>query len=115
MDWFPGLKPQENANNLSKNDLISTQGATFCLWWNLSLIPRKATQTRSSTGSKALWDAEKFVEADAKSPVGERSTFRIASINKILWFCVYTRREKKIRLISVRRVRPAEKEFYEQS
>ena len=82
--------------------------------------PQKSNANKVKHGidfeeAKALWDAEKFVEADAQSPVGERRTFRIAAINKILWFCVYTRREEKIRLISVRRVRPAEKEFYEQS
>jgi uncharacterized DUF497 family protein len=65
--------------------------------------------------AKALWDAEKFVEADAKSPVGERRTFRIAPIDAVLWFCVFTMREEKIRLISVRHVRPQEKELYEQN
>jgi uncharacterized protein len=65
--------------------------------------------------AKELWNAVKFVEADAKSPVGEQRTFRIAQINNILWFCVFTRRGNKIRLISVRHVRTEEKELYEQS
>jgi uncharacterized protein len=65
--------------------------------------------------AKRLWNAEKFVEANARSPVGERRTFRIAAIDTVLWFCVFTMRKDKIRLISVRHVRPEEKEFYEQS
>ena len=48
-------------------------------------------------------------------PVGERRTFRIAPIDGVLWFCVFTMREEKIRLISVRHVRPEEKELYEQN
>jgi uncharacterized DUF497 family protein len=57
---------------------------------------------------------DKFVEADAKFRGGEPRTFRIAPIDNVLWFCVFTRRGEKIRLISVRHVRPTEKEFYEQ-
>ena len=66
--------------------------------------------------AKAIWDAEKFVEADTKWPVaGELRTFRIAQIKDVLWFCVFTMRGDKIRLISVRHVRPNEREFYEQN
>jgi uncharacterized DUF497 family protein len=65
--------------------------------------------------AQKLWNAEKFVEADAKSPIGEKRTFRIAAINDCLWFCVFTMRGKNIRLISVRHVRANEQEFYEQS
>ena len=65
--------------------------------------------------AQKLWDAEKFVEADANSPVSEKRSFRIAAINDRLWFCVYTMRGENIRLISVRHVRANEQEFYEQS
>jgi len=82
--------------------------------------PKKSQSNKVKHGidfeeAKALWDGDKFVEADAKFPGDEPRTFRIAPIENVLWFCVFTRREEKIRLISVRHVRPAEKEFYEQS
>jgi uncharacterized DUF497 family protein len=64
--------------------------------------------------AKALWIAEKFVEADAQAK-GEPRTFRIAMIDTVLWFCVFTMRKKKIRLISVRPVSAEEREFYEQN
>jgi hypothetical protein len=82
--------------------------------------PEKSRKNKAKHGidfeeAKALWNAGKFIEADAKSPVGEQRTFRIAPINTVLWFCVFTRRAERIRLISVRHVRPEEKEFYEQN
>jgi uncharacterized DUF497 family protein len=84
------------------------------------LIPAKSQANKAEDGidfeeAKALWDAEKFVEADAKSPVEERHMFRIAPIDAVLWFCVFRMREEKIRLISVRQVRPEEQELYEQN
>jgi uncharacterized DUF497 family protein len=84
-----------------------------------STIRRKARTIRFKHGidfeeAQALWKAEKFIEGDANSSTEPRS-FRIAKADETLWFAVYTMRAEKIRLITVRHTRDAERELYEQS
>jgi uncharacterized protein len=83
--------------------------------------PNKSRANKKKHGidfdeAQALWTSGKFVEAAGKfvEPETEPRFFRIAMINGILWFSVFTMRGDKVRLISVRRTRPEEKELYEQ-
>jgi uncharacterized DUF497 family protein len=76
--------------------------------------PNKSKENKEKHGidfddAKELWAEGKFVEAQT-----EPRFFRIAMINGVLWFCVFTKRGDKIRLISVRRTRPEEEYLYEQ-
>jgi uncharacterized protein len=81
--------------------------------------PAKSQATKAKHGidfdqAKELWQAEKYVEYDVFTHDEPRSV-RIAPLAGTLWFCVFTMRSEKIRLISVRHVRPEEKELYEQN
>lgn len=61
--------------------------------------------------AQALWDDENAVEKETEYPSEER-IIRIGSIGGRIWAAVYTRREDRIRLISVRRARDDESELY---
>lgn len=65
---------------------------------------RKATE---------LWHDEKRVEIHAPHPVENRYIL-IGKFNKVLWTAVYTIRENKIRIISVRHSSKKEASLYEE-
>jgi uncharacterized DUF497 family protein len=74
--------------------------------------PNKSKENEEKHGinfedAKELWAETKFVEAPA-----EARFFRIAMIDGVLWFCIFTMRRNKVRLISVRRTRPEEEDLY---
>jgi uncharacterized DUF497 family protein len=80
--------------------------------------PAKSQANKAKHGidfkeAQALWQASNFVEYDAIFN-DENRVIRIAPLKEELWFCVFTMRGEKNRLISVRRVRPKERELYEQ-
>ncbi len=65
-------------------------------------------------GAQSLWLDAYRLEVQAKSDDEPRFAL-IAELNKKLWTAFYTVREKRIRLISVRRSRKGEKELYYES
>jgi len=62
--------------------------------------------------AQSLWNDPDLVEIPAKV-VGEPRFLVIGMIERKHWSAVITYRDRKIRLISVRRARPEEIEFYE--
>jgi uncharacterized DUF497 family protein len=62
--------------------------------------------------AQKLWNDPDRIEIPTKY-LDEKRYILIALINKKLWSAVFTYRNKKIRLISVRRSRKNEKEIYE--
>ncbi len=65
-------------------------------------------------GVQSLWLDPYRLEVQAKSDDEPRFAL-IAGLNKKLWTVFYTVREKRIRLISVRRSRKGEKDLYYES
>lgn len=61
--------------------------------------------------AQLLWMDTKRIIIDAKT-VGEQRRLLIAAINNEIWSAVFTLRNKKIRVISVRKARKNEKEIY---
>ncbi len=64
--------------------------------------------------AQGLWFDADRLEVQAKSDDEPRFAL-IAKLNKILWTAFYTVRNKRIRIISVRRSRKGEKELYYES
>ena len=64
--------------------------------------------------AQGLWLTGDYIEFPVFSK-NEPRTVRIAPLEDKLWLCVFTMRGEKIRLISVRHVRPAERKLYEQN
>lgn len=62
--------------------------------------------------AQALWNDENRLEIPAKT-VDEPRWLIIGKINNKYWSAVFTHRAKNIRIISVRRSRDEEIEFYE--
>ena len=62
--------------------------------------------------ARFLWDDPDRVEIPAKT-VGETRFLLIGKIKKTYWSAIFTYREKKIRIVSVRRSRKEEIEIYE--
>ncbi|MGE3692923.1 MAG: BrnT family toxin [Novosphingobium sp.] len=62
--------------------------------------------------AQKLWDAERFAEGPTVSPDEER-WMRVAMLEEKLWSAIFTYRDDRIRLISVRRSRPKEVLQYE--
>ncbi len=60
-----------------------------------------------------LWDDEDRIEVQLEFPIENRSIL-IGKIREKLWAAMYTRRNSAIRIISVRRARRKEANFYEQ-
>jgi hypothetical protein len=60
----------------------------------------------------ALWQDEQRVEIEAPYPIENRYII-IGKLNGKLWAAIFTYRQKKIRIISVRRARKKERELYE--
>jgi uncharacterized DUF497 family protein len=76
--------------------------------------PNKSRENKQKHGidfddARELWAEGKFVEGQT-----EPRMFRIAMIDGVLWFCVFTMRGDKVRLISVRKTRAEEEDLYEQ-
>ena len=61
--------------------------------------------------AQGLWLEEHFVEGPARWP-GEERWMRVASLDGKLWSAIFTVRDGRIRLISVRRSRPKEELQY---
>lgn len=63
--------------------------------------------------AQALWADDDLVIFPAKSLEGEARSGAIARLNGKHWTAYFTMRDENIRLISVRRSRKNEEEFYE--
>ncbi len=57
--------------------------------------------------AKALWNDGAFVEGPTVSPDEDR-WMRVAKFEGKLWSAIFTIRDERVRLISVRRARPKE-------
>ena len=64
--------------------------------------------------AQKLWQDADAVEIPAKSDVEQRKML-IARIEEKIWSAIFTERENKIRIISVRRARTNEEAMYEQT
>lgn len=62
--------------------------------------------------AEMLWEDPQRIELSANSEVESRHAL-VASISGKIWFAVYTIRELRIRIISVRRARKQEVQYYE--
>ena len=65
--------------------------------------------------AQELWNDMAGISLKAKNTTGEIRFARIAKYEGKLWFCVYTMRGSKIRIITTRRARPYEEKQYRQS
>jgi uncharacterized protein len=61
--------------------------------------------------AQALWRDERFVEGPVDWP-GEERWMRVAGLDGKIWSAIFTVRNGRIRLISVRRSRPKEELKY---
>ena len=59
-----------------------------------------------------IWDDERFIEVPSKN-IDEKRFLIIGKINKTCWTAIITYRRKNVRIISVRRSRKEEVNFYE--
>ncbi|HEY5744337.1 MAG TPA: BrnT family toxin [Terrimicrobiaceae bacterium] len=62
--------------------------------------------------AKALWDDDDRLVFPARSDTEKRFAM-LAELDANIWVAFYTIREDRVRIISVRRARPKEKEEYE--
>ncbi len=62
--------------------------------------------------AQALWDDESLLEVPARTEDEPRSIV-IGRIRDRIWAAIITRREERIRIISVRRARKEEQALYE--
>jgi len=81
--------------------------------------PDKSESNRMKHGidfydARKLWKDSRRIEIRARW-VDEARFILIGQINQQLWSAIYTLREDKIRIISVRRARSNEKEIYHSS
>ena len=74
----------------------------------------KAKHGLDFSEAQKLWQDADAVEIPAKSDVEQRKML-IARIEEKIWSAIFTEREKKIRIISVRRARTNEEAMYEQT
>ena len=74
----------------------------------------KAKHGLDFSEAQKLWQDVDAVEIPAKSDVGQRKML-IARIDGKIWSAIFTERENKIRIISVRRARTNEEAIYEQT
>jgi hypothetical protein len=74
----------------------------------------KARHGLDFSEAQKLWQDADAVEIPAKSE-GEQRITLIARIEGKIWSAIFTEREKKIRIISVRRARTNEEAMYEQT
>ena len=81
--------------------------------------PTKSKSNKDKHGidfneAKALWDDPFLLEIEAKTSLESRFVL-IGKIADKFWSAVVTYREKKVRIISVRRSRKEEVQLYEES
>ena len=74
----------------------------------------KAKHGLDFSEAQGLWQDVDAVEIPAKSGVEQRKML-IARIEQKIWSAIFTERENKIRIISVRRARSSEEAIYEQT
>ncbi len=74
----------------------------------------KAKHGLDFSEAQKLWQDADAVEIPAKSDVEQRKML-IARIEEKIWSAIFTERENKIRIISVRRARTNEEAMYEQT
>lgn len=74
----------------------------------------KAKHGLDFSEAQRLWQDVDAVEIPAKSNVEQRKML-IARIEEKIWSAIFTERENKIRIISVRRARTNEEAIYEQT
>jgi len=79
--------------------------------------PRKSAANKAKHGidfndAQSLWDDPELLEIPLKTEDEPRSMV-VGRIGEKHWSAIITRRGEKVRLISVRRSRDAEKELYE--
>jgi uncharacterized DUF497 family protein len=74
----------------------------------------KAKHGLDFSEAQNLWQDADAVEIPAKSDVEQRKML-IARIGGKIWSAIFTERENKIRIISVRRARTNEEAMYEQT
>jgi hypothetical protein len=74
----------------------------------------KAKHGLDFSEAQKLWLDVDAVEIPAKSAVEQRKML-IARIKEKIWSAIFTERENKIRIISVRRARTNEEAIYEQT
>ena len=77
-------------------------------------VANKAKHGFDFSEAQSLWQDVDAVEIPAKSDVEQRKML-IARIEKKIWSAIFTEREHKIRIISVRRARSSEEAIYEQT
>lgn len=81
--------------------------------------PTKSEATKAERGidfeeARQLWNDEKGIEAPTRS-INEARFIRVAMLNGKVWTAVFTIRDEKIRIISVRRARKNEESRYHQN
>jgi uncharacterized DUF497 family protein len=74
----------------------------------------KAKHGLDFSEAQKLWQDADAVEIPAKSDVEQRKML-IARIEEKIWSAIFTERENKIRIISVRRARTNEEAMYEKT
>ena len=74
----------------------------------------KAKHGLDFSEAQKMWQDADAVEIPAKSDVEQRKML-IARIKEKIWSAIFTERENKIRIISVRRTRTNEEAMYEQT
>ena len=74
----------------------------------------KAKHGLDFSEAQKMWQDADAVEIPAKSNVEQRKML-IARIEEKIWSAIFTEREIKIRIISVRRARTNEEAMYEQT
>lgn len=80
--------------------------------------PKKSASNNAKHGidfdeAQALWNDEQRIEFDART-TGEARFLTVGRIGDRLWTAVFTIRGGTIRLISVRRSRTEERQWYEE-
>ena len=61
--------------------------------------------------AERIWLDEEAIEVPARS-LGEERWARIGTLNGVVHTVIFTKRERKIRIISVRRAKPSEEQYY---
>ncbi|MEI7807878.1 MAG: BrnT family toxin [Verrucomicrobiota bacterium] len=74
----------------------------------------KAKHGLDFSEAQKLWQDVDAVEIPAKSDIEQRKML-VARIERKIWAAVFTERENKVRIISVRRARTSEEAIYEQT
>ncbi len=81
--------------------------------------PNKSASNKIKHGidfveAQSLWKDENAIEFDIKNIQGEERVLVVGRINSKLWTAIVNYRERRTRIISVRRARKSEEKFYAQ-